>query len=133
MDKNGNKKEVQPKENKQRINIATCPVSNLKLGCGIAKINKMLAEDLNISIGTDGQGSGSNLDLFESMKYVALLQKGIDADLTIINTNTKQTITKESLISKQKNSPFLGREFSSVVDACIIKGCFRVKLGTLLT
>ena len=62
-----------------------------------------------------------------------LLQKGIDADLTIINTNTKQTITKESLISKQKNSPFLGREFSSVVDACIIKGCFRVKLGTLLT
>ena len=59
------------------VSIATCPVSNLKLGCGIAKISKMYKEGINISIGTDGQGSGSNLDLFESMKYVALLQKGI--------------------------------------------------------
>lgn len=61
------------------------------------------------------------------------LQKGNDADLTIIDLNTKQTVTKESLISKQKNSPFIGREFSSVVDACMINGCFRFKLGTLLT
>lgn len=59
------------------ISIATCPVSNLKLGCGIANISKMQEVGLNISIGTDGQGSGCNLDLFEQMKYVALLQKGI--------------------------------------------------------
>lgn len=26
--------------------------------------------------GTDGQGSGSNLDMFETMKFAALLQKG---------------------------------------------------------
>src|SRR5574344_325038 len=65
-------------EKKTKISIATCPVSNLKLGCGIAKINKMKEVGLNVSIGTDGQGSGSNLDLFEAMKYVALLQKGQD-------------------------------------------------------
>lgn len=61
------------------------------------------------------------------------LQKGSDADLTLIDLNTKKTITKQSLISRQKNSPFIGREFSSVVDACIINGCFRFKLGTFLT
>ena len=33
-------------------------------------------EEINVSLGTDGQGSGSNLDLFEAMKYTALLQKG---------------------------------------------------------
>lgn len=60
------------------ISIATCPVSNLKLGCGIANISKMQEVGLNISIGTDGQGSGCNLDLFEQMKYVALLQKGMN-------------------------------------------------------
>lgn len=59
------------------ISIATCPVSNLKLGCGVANISKMQEVGLNVSIGTDGQGSGCNLDLFEQMKYVALLQKGI--------------------------------------------------------
>ena len=58
--------------------ISHCPVSNLKLGCGIAPINKMLEKGINVSLGTDGQGSGSNLDMFETMKYTALLQKGIN-------------------------------------------------------
>ena len=58
------------------ISIAHCPVSNLKLGCGIAPIYEMQQAGINISIGTDGQGSGSNLDLFEAMKYTALMQKG---------------------------------------------------------
>lgn len=62
------------------IAIAHCPVSNLKLGCGIANINKMLEKKINVSLGTDGQGSGSNLDLFEAMKYTALLQKGNTED-----------------------------------------------------
>ena len=59
------------------ISVAHCPVSNLKLGCGIAPINKMIENKINVTLGTDGQGSGSNLDLFEAMKYTALLQKGI--------------------------------------------------------
>lgn len=62
----------------KNISISHCPVSNLKLGCGIAKIQKMLNENINISLGTDGQGSGSNLDMFETMKFTALLQKGIN-------------------------------------------------------
>ena len=36
----------------------------------------MQEENICISLGTDGQGSGSNLDMFETMKYTALLQKG---------------------------------------------------------
>lgn len=56
--------------------VAHCPVSNLKLGCGIAPIQKMLDKGINVSLGTDGQGSGSNLDMFETMKFAALLQKG---------------------------------------------------------
>ena len=58
------------------VSVAHCPVSNLKLGCGIAKINEMLENNVNVCLGTDGQGSGSNLDLFEAMKFTALLQKG---------------------------------------------------------
>jgi len=59
------------------ISVAHCPISNLKLGCGVAKIKYMLDKGINVGLGTDGQGSGSNLDLFETMKYAALLQKGI--------------------------------------------------------
>lgn len=58
--------------------ISHCPISNLKLGCGIAKIKEMLENNICVSLGTDGQGSGSNLDMFETMKFTALLQKGIN-------------------------------------------------------
>ncbi len=59
------------------ISVAHCPVSNLRLGCGVAKVQKMLEHGVNVALGTDGQGSGSNLDMFEQMKFSALLQKGI--------------------------------------------------------
>lgn len=57
--------------------IAHCPISNLKLGCGIAPISDMINKGICISLGTDGQGSGTNLDMFEVMKFAALLQKGV--------------------------------------------------------
>lgn len=66
------------------VSIAHCPVSNLKLGCGIAKIKYMQEKGINITLGTDGQGSGCNLDLFETMKYTALLQKGAEEDPNIL-------------------------------------------------
>ena len=61
----------------KNISVSHCPVSNLKLGCGISKIQLMLDNNINVSLGTDGQGSGSSLDMFETMKFTALLQKGI--------------------------------------------------------
>ena len=64
------------------VSVSHCPVSNLKLGCGIANISEMVKQGVNVSLGTDGQGSGSNLDLFETMKFTALLQKGIKEDAT---------------------------------------------------
>ena len=65
--------------------ISSCPISNLKLGCGVAPISDMVKSGLCVSLGTDGQGSGSNLDMFEVMKFTALLQKGINEDPTLLN------------------------------------------------
>lgn len=66
--------------------ISHCPISNMKLGCGIAPIKDMIKEDLCVSLGTDGQGSGSNLDMFETMKFTALLQKGINEDPELLSS-----------------------------------------------
>lgn len=72
------------KLDKKFVNVAHCPVSNLRLGCGVAKVNSFLKNGINVSLGTDGQGSGSNLDMFETMKCAALLQKGINEDATLL-------------------------------------------------
>lgn len=57
--------------------IAHNPISNLRLGCTIADTTKYLQEGLNVALGTDGQGSGSNLDMFEAMRVACLIQGGI--------------------------------------------------------
>lgn len=67
------------------LSISTCPISNLKLGCGIPPIAQMISRNINVSLGTDGQGSGSNLDLFEVMKFTALLQKGLEENPTLLD------------------------------------------------
>lgn len=72
------------KLSKLNVSVVHCPVSNLKLGCGIANINEMLNNNINVCLGTDGQGSGSNLDLFEVMKFTALLQKGINENAKLL-------------------------------------------------
>lgn len=66
------------------IKVAHCPISNLKLGCGIANIPKMIKNGITVSLGTDGQGSGCNLDMFETMKFTGLLQKGLNEDPTLL-------------------------------------------------
>jgi len=51
------------------------PISNQKLGSGIAPIKEMLNHSLTVGIGTDGQGSTNTLDMFEEIKSAAYLQK----------------------------------------------------------
>ena len=68
------------------VSIAHCPISNLKLGCGIAKVTEMMKNGINVALGTDGQGSGSSLDMFEVMKITALLQKGITENANAVNS-----------------------------------------------
>ena len=89
------------------IKVAHCPISNLKLGCGIANIPKMIENGIIVSLGTDGQGSGCNLDMFETMKFTGLLQKGLNENPTLLpayeilkmaTINGAKALNKENLI-----------------------------------
>lgn len=51
------------------------PISNLKLGSGIAKIKEFRDRNINVALGTDGQGSTNTLDMFEEIKVAAYMQK----------------------------------------------------------
>ena len=67
------------------VSICHNPISNLNLGCGIADIVKY-KDYVNICLGTDGQGSGNNMNLFYHMSVVDLLQKGNKRDSKVINS-----------------------------------------------
>lgn len=51
------------------------PISNQKLGSGIANTRKLIDNDILVALGTDGQGSTNTLDMFEEIKSAAYLQK----------------------------------------------------------
>jgi 5-methylthioadenosine/S-adenosylhomocysteine deaminase len=59
----------------KNVTIAHNPVSNLKLASGIAPIEKMLKNGINIALGTDGMASNNTHDLFEEIKLASILQK----------------------------------------------------------
>ena len=67
----------------------------------------MIDNDIIVSLGTDGQGSGCNLDMFETMKFTGLLQKGINENpklltaydiLKLATINGAKALNKEELI-----------------------------------
>ncbi len=50
------------------------------------------------------------------------LSEGKDADIIIVDPQKTWKVTKESLFSKSKNTPFLGQELKGVVEITICKG-----------
>jgi 5-methylthioadenosine/S-adenosylhomocysteine deaminase len=55
----------------------------MKLASGPAPVGEMLAEGLNLGIGTDGAASNNDLDMFEEMNSAALLAKHDARDPTV--------------------------------------------------
>ncbi|HUV81925.1 MAG TPA: amidohydrolase family protein [archaeon] len=68
----------------RNVNIAHCPISNMKLASGIAPVPELLERGANVALGTDGCASNNSLDMFEEMKTTALLHKVNSMDPTTL-------------------------------------------------
>ncbi|MEU9958272.1 amidohydrolase [Streptomyces sp. NPDC050982] len=55
--------------------VAHCPVSNLKLGCGIAPVPRLLDAGVTVGLGTDGAVSSNTLDVLRALGTAALVHK----------------------------------------------------------
>ncbi len=60
---------------KQGVKPVHNPVSNMKTASGVAPVPEMLAAGIPVSLGTDGAASNNSLDMFNEMKFAALLSK----------------------------------------------------------
>jgi len=67
-----------------RVGVAHCPVSNMKVALGIAKIVDMIGRGIPVGIGTDGPASNNHVDMLKDIKIAALAQKSLYADATAL-------------------------------------------------
>ena len=56
------------------------PISNLKLASGQCDVVELVKSGINVALGTDGDASNNNLDLFEEMKAAALTANALHKD-----------------------------------------------------
>lgn len=64
--------------------VAHCPLSNLKLGSGVAPIPGMRQNGVRTTLGTDGPVSGNDLDMWLTMRLAATLHKGVQQNPTLM-------------------------------------------------
>ncbi len=64
--------------------LVHCPISNLKLASGIARLTQWLGAGIRTGLGTDGVASNNRLDVFGDMRMAALLAKGTSGDAAAV-------------------------------------------------
>lgn len=67
------------------VAVAHCPVSNMKLGSGAARVSDMIERGITVSLATDGPGSNDDLDMWEEIKIASLLARVTALDPTLLN------------------------------------------------
>lgn len=88
---------------KDNITIAHNPKSNLKLGSGVARLSSYLKEGVAVSLGTDGAASNNRLDMWDEMRFAALLHKGVNNDPTCV---TSQEVFRMATVNGARAAGF---------------------------
>ncbi len=71
-----------------QVAVSHNPESNMKLASGIAPIREYLAAGVTVGLGTDGAASNNDLDMFEAMRFAALLHKLKTGDPQVLPATT---------------------------------------------
>ncbi|MEE9410892.1 MAG: amidohydrolase [Candidatus Heimdallarchaeota archaeon] len=69
---------------KRNTRVSLNPLSNAKLGNHMPLITPILNSLSNVGIGTDGPASNNTLDLFDTIRFLALYYKGAQQDPTLV-------------------------------------------------
>ncbi len=71
------------------VSVSHCPVSNMKIATGgFTPVPELIDAHVPVGLGTDGAASNNTLDMFETMKFCALVHKNHRWDPTVLPAQT---------------------------------------------
>ena len=56
------------------------PASNLRIGSGLAPVKQLLSAGVNVALGTDGSASNDGQNMFDALRFVALIHNQAGSD-----------------------------------------------------
>lgn len=62
---------------RKKVTVSHNPISNLKLGSGVAPLEKLINSGVNVTIGTDGAASNNRLSVLNELNAAALIHRGV--------------------------------------------------------
>ncbi len=101
----------------RKATLSYSPISNAKLGNGIAPISEALLKGVNVTFGTDSAASNNSLNLFNEMKFGSLIQRAHEENPTLMKM---EEVFKMATSNAQKPLPFDVGEIKSGMLADII-------------
>ncbi len=62
-------------------------------------------------------------------RSIGLLEEGREADITLLDLHQKETVSSETLVSKELNTPYFGRTFTGGVLGTMVSGQWKYKVN----
>lgn len=101
--------------------VIHCPDSNSKLASGICPTQKLVENDINVALGTDGASSNNDLNLFSEMQHAALLAKAHTMDATAFDAHQAiRTATINGAKALGIDSETGSLEIGKAADICAV-------------
>lgn len=105
-----------------RMSITHCPTSNLKLGAGIADVQRLRGARVNVGLGTDGAACNNRLDGFEEARMASLVARSLHGVGTLTADNALVMATRDGARVLRSEGEFGTLEVGKRADVIVIDG-----------
>jgi cytosine/adenosine deaminase-related metal-dependent hydrolase len=105
-----------------RMSITHCPTSNLKLGAGIADVQRMRGARLNVGLGADGAACNNRLDGFEEARMASLVARSLHGPGTLTADNALVMATSDGARVLRAESEIGTLEVGKRADVIVVDG-----------
>ena len=111
---------------RRKATLSYNPISNAKLGNGVAPIPEAFSKGVNVTLGTDSAASNNSLNLFDEMKFGSLVQRAREENPTLMKM---EEIFKMATSNAQKPLPFdVGKIKSGMLADIVVVDTKRLSL-----
>jgi cytosine/adenosine deaminase-related metal-dependent hydrolase len=105
-----------------RMSITHCPTSNLKLGAGVADVQRLRGARVTVALGADGAACNNRLDGFEEARMASLLARILHGQGTLTAEGALLMATREGARALRLDAEIGTLEVGKRADVIVIDG-----------